>query len=515
MSEHDADVRDCVEAVERVARRFPDHVAIIDGDLAWTFQDLLEQTSARADRLVSSGLRPGDRVALVAENSAGFLASALAVWRAGGVLVTVYPSSSAGDLQYALINSDPSLVLLGATFEEAQLGELLSQFPTARIDAEHLPRVRTDAEPNPEGLREPLSLICFSSGTSSRPKAIMLSAKAVLNCARTYSEVWHLSESDIGIVCLPMAWMYGLASTSLALLYSGATVVVVRRARPEIIAAAVSSNRATFLPGVANTFAKLVRYVSEVADPVPDLTSLRLCISGGEPRNETAFGRWTELTGQFVLDAYCASECLPLVTYDPATDPQPRVGSAGKLVPRAKLRVVDPAGEDVPPGEVGEGISTGPGIMLGYWRSPDETVAALTSEGWYRTQDLLRIDADGYVYVVGRLSDLIIRAGVNISPAEVERVVRDHDDVEDVAVVGLADEMYGQRVVAAVVARQGKSIDIDDLERFATERLTAYKVPSAFITMDELPLNANGKVSRKDVAAELAARELSAEGSGR
>ncbi len=486
-------------------RRHADRVAVVDGDVRLTYQQLQHEVERRASALRRAGLQAGHRVALVAESSIQFLATALAVWDGGGVLVTIYPSSGHDDLAYALTCSDPVLVVLGPQVDHGLVRRIAPNVPVVDIEPFAPTAVRLDTTPNPADLREPLELICFSSGTTSRPKAIMVSGRTLVNCALTYSEVWHLDAADCGVVCLPMSWLYGLASTSMALLFSGATVVVVRRARPEPLLDAIAANRATFVAGVTATFAKLVRHLEEAGSRVLSTSSLRLCISGGEARNEGVFQRWADLTGVSVLDAYCASECLPLVTYDPTTDPVPRPGSAGKLVPRAKLRVVGPDGSDVPPGVVGEGLSSGPGLMLGYWREPELTAEALTDDGWYRTKDLLRIDEEGYVHVVGRLSDLIIRGGVNISPAEVEHTIRTCDDVEDVAVVGLPDDVYGQRVVAAVVGRP--QLDLGVLREQVAARLSGYKVPSDFVAVEALPVSSTtGKTKRSAVAEMLSAR---------
>jgi long-chain acyl-CoA synthetase len=144
--------------------------------------------------------------------------------------------------------------------------------------------------------------------------------------------------------------------------------------------------------------------------------------------------------------------------------------------------------------------------MLGYWRDEEQTRAVITEDGWYRTKDLVRVDEDGFVYVVGRLSDVIIRGGTNISPAEVERVLQQHPSVAEAAVVGIADDIYGQRVVAAIVPQVGSSLDDDELRAFTAARLSSYKVPSQFIAVDALPVNlTTGKVSRRDVAALLSA----------
>jgi long-chain acyl-CoA synthetase len=493
---------DCATAFAAVARQQPDHAAVVDDGRTVTYGELQGEVERRSALLLAAGLQPGDRVALVAESSADFLATALAVWHAGGVLVTIYPSSGRDDLEYALDSSEPVLIVTSSDVDPAQVADVANGTPFTSVENFAPTKVRADTTPNPAELPEPLSLICFSSGTTSRPKAIMLSARAVHNCAATYGEVWHFGPDDRGIVCLPMAWMYGLASTSLALLLRGATVVVVRRARPELLLAAMVSHQATFLAGVTTTFTKLVQHLeTRPTDQWPP-SSLRLCISGGEPRNEEAFERWQTLSGVSVLDAYCSSECLPLVTYDPWVDPVPKPGAAGRLVPRARLKIVDPDGSEVPPGEVGEALSSGPGLMLGYWRDPDLTREVITEDGWYRTKDLVRMDSDGYVYVVGRLSDLIIRSGVNISPAEVERVISTHPDVSQAAVVGLPDKIYGQRVVAAVVART--RLDLSELDAHVRQHLTAYKVPSDYVVLESLPVNTTtGKIDRRMLASSL------------
>jgi long-chain acyl-CoA synthetase len=194
------------------------------------------------------------------------------------------------------------------------------------------------------------------------------------------------------------------------------------------------------------------------------------------------------------------------VTYDPVANPTPKPGSAGKLVPRSRLKVLDAQGQEVPAGEIGEAYSTGPGLMLGYWRDEEQTRAVMTEDGWYRTKDLVRVDEDGFVYVVGRLSDVIIRGGTNISPAEVERVLQQHPSVAEAAVVGIPDDIYGQRVVAAIVPQRGVPLNHDELKTFTAARLSSYKVPSQFITVDALPVNlTTGKVNRRDVAALLSA----------
>jgi long-chain acyl-CoA synthetase len=185
-------------------------------------------------------------------------------------------------------------------------------------------------------------------------------------------------------------------------------------------------------------------------------------------------------------------------------DPTPVRGSAGKLVPGALLKVVGPDGREVHPGGIGEALAWSPGLMLGYWGDEEQTSKALTDDGFYRQKDLVRVDADGYVYVVGRISDMIIRGGSNISPAEVERVLREHPTVRDVAVVGLPDDVYGQRVTAAVLLPDGVRFDPEVLSSFASTQLSSFKLPSDYVVLDEFPVNkTTGKVDRKSIATAL------------
>ncbi|MBB6627583.1 acyl--CoA ligase [Nocardioides sp. KIGAM211] len=495
--------REYVASLEATAAKHADHVALIDGERRITFAQLVDELGDRAQTLTAAGVKAGDRIVLVAENSADYLISLFATLKAGAVPATVYPSSGRGDLEYSITSADPVLVMVDDATVDTVRDVLPDGVPWVRVDGGFdVPAVRHDAAPTPE-LREPLYLICYSSGTTSRPKAIMLSSENMFNGIETYAEVWHLGEHDTTVVALPMAWMFGLATTTMATLLGGGTVVILRRARPDIILNAITTHSATFMPGVATMFSKLVEHI-EGLDTKPDLSSLRLCISGGEPRNEKSFARWTKLTGCPVHDTFCSTECFPLITYDPIADPLPVPGSAGKLVPRSMMRVVDEHGADVAPGEVGEALANGPGMFLGYWNDEATSRAAVTEDGWYRQGDLVRVDEDGYVYVVGRLSDLIIRGGSNVSPAEVEAVLREHPSVQSIAIVGQPDAMYGERVVAAVVLAAGHELDASALKSFAKDRLSAFKVPSDYVTLAELPVNSTtGKVNRKAVAAQL------------
>lgn len=491
--------------LERITNATDAHaVALEDGDHLVTFAALVDAVDRFAVRLQGMGVARGGRVALVADNSAAYLVVAFSVWRLGATLVTVYPSSTTDELEYVIANSESTIVLADGKAAARLIGSsvsvdmivdndaVLQVAANDRVALDSLPPL-TDLDP------DALALICYTSGSTSRPKAVMHSADGLSAGADAYADVWRISPDDRTIVCLPMAWVFGLTTASMSTLSRGGTVLILARTNPALLVNAISEGQGTFLPGVTTMFVKLTEYAENHPGSL-DFRSLRFCISGGEPRNEAVFARWQRLTSVPVHDVFAASECFPVVTYDPGVDPEPRLGSAGKVVPGARMRVVDENGSDVDPGQAGEALWRAPAHFLGYWDNPEATADA-TVDGWYRTKDLVTVDEQGYVYVLGRLSDMIIRGGANVSPAEVEGVLAEHHSVRASAVFGRPDAEYGEAVVAAVVARPGETIDPDALAEFCRHRLASFKVPTAFVTVDELPVNPRtGKVDRKSVA---------------
>lgn len=481
------------------AEEAPDHLAVRDETGSLTYRELVDDLDRRVEALRASGVGEGSRVALVADNSAAYLATAAAVWACKAVLVTIYPSSGAGELRYCLESSDPALVVASErvldTVRSAARG-----FSVVSLDADELPTARESTHVH-DGIVSDLALICFTSGSTARPKAVMHTASGLLAAAHAFGKTWHMSALDRTVVCLPMAWAFGLVTTSMTTLIAGGTVLSLSRTRPELVHAAIERDAATVLAGVTTMFTKLVEHFEQVG--APKAHHLRLCVSGGEPRNEEVFSRWTAIMGIPVFDNYAASECFPVITYDPAIDPAPVPRSAGKVVDGAAMLIVDRDGKPLDPGVQGEALWRGPAMFVGYWGDPEQTAKALTPEGWYRTNDLVRLDEDGYVFVEGRLSDMIIRGGSNVSPSEVESVIRQHPAVAAATVVGLPDPRFGQRVVAVIVPA-AVPLPEDEVLQLCREHLAGYKVPTELVVVDELPTNhATGKVNRRELASSL------------
>jgi len=495
------------ELILAASAECPSAVAVESDDGVISYAEFAARASALARYLLHRGLAPGERVAIVSGNSPEYLIIAMGVWRAGGILATIYASTGTLEQEFVLRTAEPKFIFV----DEVHVPIVARALHATSVDATLLPisalstLVVADGGPTlPRVEAESAAVICYTSGTSTHPKPVVHSHAALVAAVRTYAATWHFRASDRVILCVPLAWLFGLITVGWCTLATGGTVLLMRKFDAQQVLGTLARKHATVLPGVTTMFVKLVGAARELY-AAEDFTSLRFCLSGGEPRNEGAFAEWKRITGRPVYDVYGSSECFPFATYDPYEDAEPRPGSAGKLVAGAELRLVKSDGSIAGIGEVGEALTRGFALMLGYWRDPELTRSALTEDGWFRTRDLLKRDADGYVYVVGRASDLIIRGGSNVSPGEVEAALAEHPSVLQVAVTGLPDPDYGQRVAAAVVLAPGAMFDAQILQDFCAARLARYKIPSLLRPIDALPLNQAGKVDRREVARWFAA----------
>jgi long-chain acyl-CoA synthetase len=503
------DARTLNEAIDAVAAEQPDHIAAAGDGRRISYGRLVAAADELADRLAAAGVRPRDRVAICAENSPEYLIATLASWRLDAIVATVYASSGPNELAYVLSNAAPRLIIVDAP-RRASVSEAVAagnhEITIAEIAGdgrfEGLPPATGSFEPPPIDTADATS-ICYTSGTTSHPKPVVHSYAGLLASSRASARVWRVSADDAILVALPMAWLFGLVTTSMVGLISGATIVSLPRFNPVHVLATIEQEKVTVLPVVGTIVSKLVSLCHELDTP-PDLSTLRFCVSGGEPRRERLFDEWLRLSGCPVHDVYAASECFPVITYDPEEDPLPHPGSAGRVVTESAMRVIAPDGTEVAPGEVGEALWRGPALMLSYWQEPGMTADALTPDGWYRSRDLVRVDDQGYVFVVGRASEMIIRGGVNVSPAEIEAALREHPSISEVAVLGVPDTEYGEAIAAAVVLANGEELDPDAMATFCAARLARAKVPTLWRQVAVLPRNATGKVLRRELAEILA-----------
>ncbi|MGD6741781.1 class I adenylate-forming enzyme family protein [Streptomyces sp. BH106] len=481
----------------------PDDVAIVHGEQHITYGRLLADVDRLARGLHTRGIDQGDRVLSLAGNIPDVVALYLAVSRIGAVYVPVSTSFREREVRFVLENSAPKLAFVDA----GRLDDILSWTRESALETvvfgakEHAPELlhaedfgKDDSElpavhvPEEAGL-----LLCYTSGTTSRPKPVLHSQRSEIYNATTYAKVWDLGPGDRGVVCLPLAWVYGLSTTTAALLVSGGTVLLLDRFHPVDVLDTIETHRATAMWGTMSMYTKMLEVVKE-RDSV-DLSCLRVVNNGGEPCPPPLVAEFEKHTGLQLLGSYATSEARPIMVVRPG-DTEAPTGTVGQLVPEAEIRIEAPDGAEVLLGQPGHALLRCPGLMTAYYGEPELTAERLTSDGWLKTGDLLQADSEGYFFVVGRQSEMIIRSGANIAPAEVESALAAHPRVVDAAVVGVPDPRSGESVRAVVVTDSGTEIDGDEIRQFVAAQLAAYKVPAEFIFVDELPRTDRGKVDR-------------------
>lgn len=493
-----------VEIVETTTQRHPDRVALRMFEQSLTYAALLTEVEKAAGGLRKLGIGKGDRVGIFAENCPEYLVIYLAVAKLGAILATINPLFKEAEIGYILKNAEPRVVVMQAPLEPLLLRcyALSSHKPkhTVRLgegaNSTALPyaafmalgvHTATETVAPDEGV-----VICYTSGSTSQPKPVFKSHRAERFLSQSHAKVWHIGSEDKVLVALPLAWLFGLTTSSMACFAGGGTAVLVPHFNPVVVMEQMERQRITLFAGVMTMFAKMLQVADESARKY-DISSLRFCVQGGEPRNEPLAQRFTEQFGVAIHDIYATSECSPNFTYDPYRDAKPKPGSCGRLVEGVEARLLDADGKEVPVGTTGELVVRCPGLMIGYFREPELT-ADVIQDGWFLSRDLVRLDEDGYYYVVGRTKDLIIRGGANIAPAEVETVLAKHPAVAEAAVVGLPDPTYGEQPIGFVILRAGQRATSDDLRNYCGERLASFKVPTKIHFVDQFPKGATGKV---------------------
>jgi len=479
----------------------PGAPAIIAGDTTHSYEELETDAGRVARGLVEAGVRPGDRVALFMPNCLELVLAYFACFKAGAIAVPLNTRYRWPEARYAIEHSGATTLLvhtaLVGEIEVAALaalgvvrrhlaggGELPPSFRafddllTAREEAE-LPAVVADQD----------ALILYTSGSTAKPKGVTLTHANVCHSLWAYPEQWSLTGTDGVVIGLSLSHAAGLVCQLLVTIAIGGRGILLPAFDPQAMLGAIEAHRATWTLLLPPQVGDLAEQASATAG-LHDLGSLRFVIVGGDKTPLPTFARFREALGFDATEGCGITECIPYASNRPF-GPR-RLGSIGMPAPGTELRI-DGARR---PGDQGEMLLRGPGLMRGYWRDPEATSTALVG-GWFRTGDLGWIDEDGYVWWAGRTKFIIVRGGSNISPLEIEEVMNAHPGVMESAVIGAPDEKLGQRVVAYAVTRQGPgSPSGEGLRGFVAERLAGYKVPEAVVLLPSLPTAGMGKVDR-------------------
>ena len=509
------------DVLDRRAAAGPDRPLIIDGPTVLTNAQVRETAYRVAAGLRSLGVRAGDRVAVQLPNWPEYVMSYFALARLGAVIVPLMPIYRHKEVAYILDLTGASTYIgtSGETFDHlAMVRELGGDLPGLSA----IVAVRGAARPS-EARYEDLAagtgvpdadllgprpdpdaghLIGFTSGTESQPKGCFHTWNSYAFTPRTQVRLYGATPDDIDLVVSPPTHTSGLAAGLLKPLVSGAAACLMPKWGPQEALQLISRHRATMATGATPFIAML----ADAYDPaVHDVSSFRMFLCGGAPVPASLISRVRQTLGTTkVLPVYGQTESLILTTCLPADTDERAATSSGRPVPGAQVAVVGVDGTPVPAGETGEIWYRTPGAMLGYWRNPDATVAAIGDRGWRRSGDLGYLDAAEYLQITGRVKDMIIRGGVNISAREVEEMLEQHPRVAAAAVVGIPDDLLGERVGAFVVP-MGAEPALAELTTFLQERfrLAKQKLPEALRVLPELPMTATGKVSKQELRAQV------------
>jgi fatty-acyl-CoA synthase len=490
----------------RRAVRTPDRRALTFEGSTWTYAQFLCEVDGLASHLRERGVRSGDRVSFLGLNQPAFFLTLLATSRLGAIFVPLNFRLTAPELSFIIrdagvhtvVCDDAHCALIDDVRDELGLAHALRvegdadgwHGLSAAIGSHEGPALATQS-PAPDDV----ALIMYTSGTTGKPKGAMLThANLWWNNINALHQ-WDVLENDVTLVVAPLFHIGGLNVNALTTWQRGGEIVLRRVFDPATWLQDVERHR------INTTFAVPAMLMALSREPGfedADLSSLRMLIAGGAPVPEDLLRLYTG-RGISVLQGFGLTETSPLVSFLTAEWALPKLGSAGVPPLLTDIRIVDSDNREIGAATPGEVCVRGPNVMKGYWNRPEATAEAIDAEGWFHTGDIGYLDADGFLYIVDRLKDMIISGGENVYAAEVENVLFAHPAIAEVAVVGAPDARWGEAVVAVAALEPDADLELEELRAFAGERLARYKLPSRLELVAELPRNAAGKVLKQEL----------------
>ncbi|MDP2605678.1 MAG: AMP-binding protein [Deltaproteobacteria bacterium] len=458
--------------LEDNARRLGAKPALVwdGGALSWA--ELDQRASGFAHFLAAKGAGPGDRIATLIPNHWSFAVALLGILKLGATAATLHPTLKPEELAEVMADLQPRLLVENVTADKGS-------WKTTRF---------TSAA----------AVIVYTSGSTARPKGAVFGHDAFTFANRSWGgPVMGITPDDIVLGALPFAHNYGMNSSLLAPLLYGATVVIVEHYSPEAVLEIIQKRRVTVFPGVATMFR---RVLNSPAFARADLSSLRLAVSGAAPCPWELCEEWRAKTGTRILRGYGMTEVPRPISYS-SDDPKEVADAIGRAIPDARLRVVDDEGRPLGGGEVGELWINCPSATSGYLNAVEETRAVLTN-GWFKTGDLVTVSPEGFVQIMGRKRERILRGGYSVFPQEVERVLLSHPAIAEAAVVGVPNPDLNEEVAAFVTLKPGAAAGAVELSRYCQEHLAHFKFPRHIVIVDELPKGAAGKVIKAELLTE-------------
>ena len=496
-----------------------------------TYAELLEMVGLAARGLMARGVAKGDRVGIWSPNRYEWVVIQYATARIGAILVNINPAYRTHELEYALNQAGISFLILARAFRQADYAAMLGEVRgrCAALDEALVLEDGWDALLRDAGQVSPGELadreaslqfddpinIQYTSGTTGFPKGATLSHHNILNNGYFIGEKLRYTERDRVCIPVPFYHCFGMVLGNLACTTHGACMVIPGEAyEPQAVMETVQAERCTSLYGVPTMF---IGELEHPRFPEFDFSTLRTGIMAGSPCPVEVMKKvQSKMNMGEVTICYGMTETSPVSTQSATDDPlDQRVATVGRVHPHVEIKIVEPdAGAVVPRGTPGELCTRGYCVMLGYWNNAAATSEAIDAARWMHTGDLATMDADGYVNIVGRIKDMIIRGGENIYPREIEEFIYAHPDVSDVQVIGVPSEKYGEEVMAWVRLRDGAQLTEEQLNEYCRGKISTYKIPRYWKFVDGFPMTVTGKIQKfkmREVAVdELGLKEIAA-----
>jgi long-chain acyl-CoA synthetase len=480
------------------AKRHPDRTAIKLDDLEISYA-LLNDWSARAAALLrEKGVGVGDRVGIMLPNVPQFAVAYYGVLRAGGTVVPMNPLLKGREVRFYLSDPEAEVIFAWDDFADAaQDGAREAGAEAIIVEPARFEELLGEVEPDFEVVerdRNDTAVILYTSGTTGTPKGAELTHENLLRNAEVTTGISDVHEGDVLLGALPLFHAFGQTCSLNTGMLNGAVLSMIPRFDAGKALEIIQRDNVSIFQGVPTMFVAMLHHPERERY---DVSSLRICVSGGSAMPVEVMRGFEEQFGCKVLEGYGLSETSPVASFN-HPDRERKPGTIGQPIEGVEMKVVDDDGNDVEQGEIGEIVIKGHNVMKGYWRKADATAEAIRN-GWFHSGDMGRIDEDGYFTIVDRKKELIIRGGYNVYPREIEEVLYEHPAVQEAAVVGVPDEKMGEEVGAAVVLKQGKELSEDELRGYLKGELAAYKYPRKIWFLDELPKGPTGKILKREI----------------
>ena len=483
----------------------PDRLALIDDKATLTYRDLDHMVRGTADALRALGVRAGDRMMIVSENSIPLACLLFAASRLDAWAIVANPRLSPRELDQIRDHSGARRVFFTADVsEEAAVhaarydAPVQDVGPLHRIGVSALNRETQPEQVEADGASQ-VAVLMYTSGTTGMPKGVMLTHRNLLFSANSSATLRNMTAEDVQYCVLPISHIVGISLLTMTLMVGGVTRLVSRYS-PAALAKALTEEGITLLNGVPATYQRLLEYKQMASLPKLERGALRLMSVAGAPLDLELKARVENELGLPLFNAFGITECSPGISGVRPNAPRSD-NSVGTLVPGIEARIVGRDRAVVANGEIGELHVRGPNVMRGYYRAPDLTAKAIDPDGWFYTGDLARFEGDA-LFIVGRTKEMIIRSGFNVYPAEIEAVLSTHSAVVQCAVVGRSVQ-GNEEVVAFVQLLKGSTVTAQDLMVHVAPQLTSYKRPSEIILLDALPATSTGKIMKHKLAESL------------